>query len=102
MPKRGPMPAHDQNEDTGELTEDRKSGPGNVAQTPNSTAEMPQNAQERLSSGVNVPKDTPYNEEGTRRENGMSSLDLVAGAGSAQAHVTEPARRECRIGVSVA
>ena len=87
--------------DSGELLQDGQNGPGNVAQTDNSSGETPQDTQGRTSSGVNLPKDTPYNEERTRRENGMSSLNVVAGAGFARAHATASLRREHQIGVSV-
>jgi hypothetical protein len=87
-PKRGSLRTHDQNEDSGDRPQDRKNGPDNVAQTANSNGENHQHTQGRMSSGLNGTKDTRYNEERTRPVKGMSSLDLVAGAGSAKAQVT--------------
>ena len=79
-PQRGRSVPATITEDSGDLLQDGQNGPGNVAQTANSSAEVAQDTQGRTSSGVNLPKDTPYNEERTCRENGMSSLDVVAGA----------------------
>ena len=53
----------------------------NLPTTGDSSGEAPHDTQERMSSGVNVSKATRYNEERTRPVEGMSSLDLVAGAG---------------------
>jgi hypothetical protein len=78
--KRGSIRTHDQNGDSGDLLQEGKNGPGYVSQTANSSAEVSQDAQERMSSGLNVSKATRYNEARTHQENGMSSGVLVAGA----------------------
>jgi hypothetical protein len=62
-----------------------------VSRTNDWSAETPQESQGRLSSGVNLPTDTPSNEERTCRENSMSSLDVVAGACYVAMHNALPA-----------
>jgi hypothetical protein len=70
-------------EGSGDLPHEGENGLRNVPTTNDLSGEAPQGTQERMFSGRDVSKATRYNEERTRRENGMSSLDVVAGAGLA-------------------
>jgi hypothetical protein len=81
LSERGSLRTHDQNGNSDGELHDGKNGPGNVEQTANSSTETAHDAHERTSPGLNGTEDTRYNEERTRPVEGMSSLDLVAGAG---------------------